>query len=52
MRVKVFCGVGIHGSRIEDEIELEDSLTDEEIDEQVFNYICNNLLDWGCEIIE
>lgn len=47
MQVEVFANLDLE----RDVIELDDNMTESEIDEMVYEYI-SNFLDWGYEIID
>ena len=51
MRLKIQYGVTSIGEQAEDEIELEDGMTDEEIEKAVYDYV-SQFFDWGYEIID
>ncbi len=48
MKIKIKYGVG-YGQMAEETIEVDDGLTDDEIHEDIFEYICGNHLDFGWE---
>lgn len=49
MKIKVFVSTGIYGSTAVETIEVDDSLTEGEIDNEVFDYITNNMIEIGWE---
>lgn len=50
MKVKINYGITSLAERAEDEIELDDDLTEEEIEKEVSDYVYQ-FFDWGYEII-
>ena len=49
MKIKVFVGTGIYGSTVEETIEVDDNLTEDEIDDEAWEHAINNMICFGWE---
>ena len=49
MKIKVFVSTDIYGSTTTETIEVDDNLTEDEIDDEVFDHVTSNMIQIGWE---